>query len=91
MTKREQLLLKNVLDSLDRLYDGDSLPIDVYALIVATSEALKGSEFSVMAESIVPRLKEIAWSAMTAENKKHQMLFVTSELRHFLARVTPFP
>lgn len=41
MTPREKQLLGNVLDALDRLFDWRSSVLDVWALLLATAEALR--------------------------------------------------
>ena len=46
MAEREQLLLSNALDALDRLFDGYSSATDVQALLLATGEALRGTAHS---------------------------------------------
>jgi hypothetical protein len=91
MTRREQLLLGNVLDALDRLYDGVSKPIDIYALVVATSEARRDSEFSTKAQPVLNELQRISSLEKPQAEKKELALVATDDLRLFLAGVLPSP
>lgn len=45
MTAREQKLLENVLDALDRLFDRQSFAVDTWALLFATCEALRATVY----------------------------------------------
>jgi hypothetical protein len=91
MTPQQRQLLENVLDALDRLFDRASTPVDIYALIFATSEALKGSEFSAKAETVLCGLENIVRSDAPPEEQRELALGVTNDLRIFLAEALPFP
>jgi hypothetical protein len=91
MSKREQLLLGNALDALDRLYDGVSSSIDIQALLLATSEALRGTAHFPHLEGPAAELLAITRSSETNEAKRDRALGVTDELRHYLAQHTPSP
>jgi hypothetical protein len=90
MTRHEQMLLNNVLDALDRLYDRVSKVIDVRSLIVATAEALPGSEFAARAEPVLKELQEILRSERSPAEKRDLALGITDDLRQFLAKTLPF-
>lgn len=91
MTKREELLLTNALDALDRLYDGDSSVIDVQALLLATSEALRGTTHFPHLEGPAAELVAVTRSSESREAKRGRTLGITDELRHYLAKHTPGP
>lgn len=91
MTKREELLLSNALDALDRLYDGDSLVIDIQSLLLATSEALRGTTHFPHLEGPAVELLAVTRSSGTREEKRDRALDITDDLRHYLAQHTPAP
>ena len=91
MTRQEQQLLENVLDALDRLFDRASKVIDVHAIIFATCEASKGSEFSAKAEPVLLELRKIIRCADSPERKRDSALVATDDLRLFLAAKLPPP
>jgi hypothetical protein len=91
MMKREELLLSNALDALDRLYDGDSSVIDVQALLLATGEALRGTVHFPHLEGPATELLAVTRSSETREAKRDRALGITDELRHYLAQHTPGP
>lgn len=85
LTKSERILLQNVLDSLDRLFDRHSTATDVYALLVATSIALGGSELAAAFERTIPPLREVIQSKSPLDEKRDAALTVTDGLRQFIA------
>ncbi len=91
MSKREELLLDNALDALDRLYDGDSSTIDVQALLFATSEALRGTVHFPHLDGPAAELLAVTRSSESRETKRDRALGITDELRHYLAQHTPRP
>lgn len=85
MTATEKCLLDNALDALDRLFDRDSLAIDVWALLVATSEALRATQhYSKLVRPTVELLAIIRSNA-SPEAERDLALEVTDKLRHYLA------
>ena len=91
MSKREQLLLENALDGLDRLYDGESTVIDVQALLLATGEALRSTAHFPHLDGPAGELLAVIRSSESREAKRDRALGITDELRHHLARHTPDP
>ncbi len=89
MTKTEETLLNNVLDSLDRLYDGHTYVIDVYFLLMATSAALAETEHAIVINEAVARLEPICRTSMSTIERKSQALNVTDDLRLHLAKLLP--
>jgi hypothetical protein len=89
MTKTEETLLNNVLDSLDRLYDGDTYAIDVYFLLVATSAALAETEHAIVINVAAARLEPICRTAMSTIERRSQALNVTDDLRLYVAELLP--
>ncbi len=82
----EKILLENVLDALDRLFDRHCSAIDVWALLLATSEALRATEHASQLEGPVPDLLAVVRSGASAEVVRQRALEVTDELRKYLAR-----
>lgn len=91
MMTDEEVLLANLLDSLDRLYDRDCGAFDVYALTFATSKALAGTDFHCHIEPFVGILRSIVQTQPTGEMRRDAALIATSELRKLLADVLPKP
>jgi hypothetical protein len=91
VTRQERLLQENVLNALDRLFDRRCRVIDVHDLILATCEALKGSEFSAKAEPVAAELLRIVRSGQSPEQIRDLALAATDDLRHFLAAALPHP
>jgi hypothetical protein len=91
MTDRQTQLLGNALDALDRLFDSDSSALDVWALLFATGEALRGSEHYVQLERPIAELLTIVRSGTSGETQRERALEVTDELRRYLAGMLPIP
>lgn len=91
MSKHEKLLLENALNALDRLYDGDSSVVDVWALLFATCEAVRGTDHHPEFERPMDELLLIVRSGKSAEFQRDRALGATDELRHYLAKVLPSP
>jgi hypothetical protein len=89
MTSQELRLLENLPDALDRLFDRHSLVIDIHSLLFATSEALRGTEFSSQVERPIRELESIVRSRASAEQKRDSALIATDNLRKYLAKVLP--
>jgi uncharacterized protein YllA (UPF0747 family) len=85
LTKDERRLLENVLDALDRLFDRESTVTDVYALLVATAVAVRGSSFSAPVEAPLRRLRDLVQSKTLPERRRDIGLELTDELRQFVA------
>lgn len=91
MTKDEQVLLINVLDSLDRMFDCECTVRDVHALLFATSKAITESSFCPHLESVIPELLSIIRKpGGTPETRRDAALYATDDLRQILARELPF-
>jgi hypothetical protein len=89
LTTFEKQLLGNVLDALDRLFDRDSSVVDVWALLLATGEALRGTEHESELTRPLPALLAAIRSGAPAESQRDQALAVTDKLRHYLAELVP--
>lgn len=89
MNEEELVLLENILDSLDRLFDEESQIIDIHALIFATSKALaKTSHFQIL-DKTAEELNEIIKADKTKNNLRELALTATDELRHYIAKFFP--
>lgn len=91
MSNREQLLLNNALDALDRLFDRRSSVIDVQALFFATGEALRGTAHQSHFERSAAELLAVIRSCEAGQEERDRALAVTDELRLYLAKLTPEP
>lgn len=89
MTAREKQMLENVLNTLDRLFDRQSSAIDVWAVLLATSEALRATPHHVEFEEPTAGLLAVVRSGGTAEVQRDRALVATDTLRHYLARLLP--
>ena len=85
LSRDERILLENVLDGFDRLFDNKSEAIDIYSLLVATGIALSATRFSPTFESTTHQLETIIRSTAALDQKRDAALVVTDELRHFIA------
>jgi len=85
----EKQLLENALDALDRLFDGQSPVIDVWALLFATAEALRATKHCSAFEAVVPALLDLVRSSATAEEQRDRALWLTDELRQYVAGLLP--
>ena len=91
MQAREAELLENVLDALDRLYDGHCGAVDVWALLTATGAALKATAHSPVLDETAAALEPVWRKVKTADAQRDQALGVTDPLRQYLARLLPWP
>ena len=86
MTEKEQELLENLFDSLDRLFDRHCRIYDVHDLLVATAIALKSLGSTIELAKYINGLKPIIRSE---EDKREQALIVTDSLRLKLNDLLP--
>jgi hypothetical protein len=89
VTAHERKLLENVLDALDRLFDRQCSVIDLWALLFATTEALRATEHCDQLERTTAILLAIIRSGASEEMQRDRALIVTDELRHYLAGLLP--
>ncbi|MFD0727418.1 hypothetical protein [Lysobacter brunescens] len=89
LTDIEIRLLSNVLDALDRLFDGDSSPIDIHDLLLATGHALKHPPSIEYVLDPVPGLQAILRNSGSPEDQQQLSLEATNNLRHYLADLDP--
>jgi hypothetical protein len=85
LTGREKLLLDNVLDALDRLFDGQIAVIDFQALLFATSEAMRHNVHFDHFEDPLVKLLSVVRSQDSKDAQRDRALEDTDELRHYLA------
>jgi hypothetical protein len=74
-------ICENLLDTLDRLFDRDSQVIDVYALVLASSEALKDSLPELGLSGIAIELDKISKNGKPEELQREEALRATNNLR----------
>lgn len=78
---RDYELLSEAIDALDRLYDGDSRPGDVRAILhvvgIALADAELGARISSAADQLAERIREVSPSRLD----KNAALEVTDEVR----------
>ena len=91
MADDERLLLENTLDALDRLFDGDCGAVAVWALLVATAAALRGTSHRPALEEPLAGLWEVVRSGASADAQRDRALAATDPLRQYLAEVLPWP
>lgn len=89
MNNDELVLLENILDSLDRLFDEESQVTDIQALIFATSKALIGSSHYQILNQTAKELNEILKTEKTKNSLRESALTATNELRHYIAEFFP--
>ena len=89
MTEKEQELLENLFDSLDRLFDRHCRIYDVHDLKVATEIALKSLGSTIELAKDINGLKPIIRSERSEEDKREQALTVTDSLRLRLNDILP--
>lgn len=82
-------LLNNVLDALDRMFDGHMRAIDLWALLLATSEALRDTVHYDALFEPTAGLLTVVRSKATHEIMQDRALAATGELRHYLADLLP--
>ena len=87
MTNDEGMLVNNVLDGLDRLFDRESKAVDLQALIFATSKALSNTEHFAILNDAANSLEKIVCSELKAEDERDSALVVTNDLRIYLAEI----
>lgn len=85
----ELILLENILDSLDRVFDEDSYAIDVYVLIFATTRALAETKHFQILERTEKSLEVILETYKSKEDLREAALIETDELRHYIAELFP--
>lgn len=90
MSEVERTLLSNALDALDRLHDGDSTVADVYDLFYATAAALRDTDYHTPFAAVLPALAEVVRFVEGRETRRSKALWVTDDLRQYLARSLPF-
>jgi hypothetical protein len=87
-----KLLLDNLLDSLDDLYDRrERAELWTLRLLAATSEALKHTTWHDPIEIAAAQLLEIVYSGQDSEALYKQALTVTGDLRLLLAAGYQWP
>ncbi|MCA9125208.1 MAG: hypothetical protein KDB11_33765 [Planctomycetales bacterium] len=91
MQRLESQLLDNLLDCLDRLFDGETAVIDVHDLVFATLAALSDSPHAAVLANAEKELIAIARSRATRDQRREAALHATDDLRKHLASVLPFP
>jgi hypothetical protein len=85
LTKDQRMLLDNVLESLNRLFDSASTVTDVHVLLVATAIALRGSELAVAFEEPIRQLNEVVRSKSLPDQRRDLGLDATDGLRGYVA------
>lgn len=91
MSDRENELLENALDALDRLFDGHCGAVDVWALLVATRDALRDTPHRPALEQPLAELRMVVLSGAAADAQRDHALCITDPLRLYLARALPRP
>ena len=86
---REKKLLDNALESLDRLFDRNISAIDVWALMLATGEALRNTPHAPELERAARELLVVVSADIPFHDQRDRALEVTNDLRHYLARQLP--
>src|SRR5579859_893088 len=86
---REKKLLDNALESLNRLSDRSISAIDVWALMLATAEALRNTPHAPELERAAKELLIIVRASRPFHDQRDRALEVTQDLRHYLARQLP--
>lgn len=82
-------LLNNVLDALDRMFDGHMHAIDLWALLLATPEVLRCTvHYDALFEPTADLLTVVR-SKATDEIMQDRALAATGGLRHYLAALLP--
>ena len=81
----ENRLLANLLDALDRLFDRECSPVDLVALLFATSIALDGTRMLALLESTRLQLENLLRSGSSGQELHLAALQATDGLRRELA------
>jgi len=82
LTKTQRILLQNVVEALNRLYDNDSGVIDVYAMLYATRHALSETPLAAEFEPSIHALEAILQTDEIRDRKRSAALVATDQLRH---------
>jgi hypothetical protein len=85
ISRDHRVLIDNMLDGLDRLFDRESSVLDTYALVFATSRALKDSKWFDALNQPINELLAIAQSNSDFDEKRTAALCATDELRSHLS------
>jgi hypothetical protein len=86
-SETQQRLPENVLDALDDLYDRrERAELWVHRLLLATSIALRGTQWEAPMADAAAAVERIQVSADTDDAKNAAALIATSDLRLSLAR-----
>ncbi|MEM7314706.1 MAG: hypothetical protein AAF497_16290 [Planctomycetota bacterium] len=85
MSKLEQALLRNLLDSLDRLFDRTNRVADVRDLLYATRAALAETSHVPFFDTPLEKLDSIVGTAQWPDPKRDTALQAADELRKYLA------
>jgi len=86
---REEKLLENALESLNRLFDRNISAIDVWALMLATAEALRNTPHAPELERAARELLVVVRAIRPFHDQRDRAMEVTDDLRHYLARQMP--
>jgi hypothetical protein len=88
MNSTERKLLENVLDFLDRLFDRKLTAHEVWTLLFATQEAVRGTDHFAPLEQASQELIKIVRKGGSEMDQQDLALRSTDSLRHYLANVT---
>jgi hypothetical protein len=83
MNKVERELFANIIDCLDRLYDGVNTAGDVRSLLFATAAALSGSPIKEHIDACLPLV--VARMRETPDQRRESVLAATDDLRVYVA------
>jgi len=88
-TVSEKLLLENALNALDRLFDGHCGATDVWALFVATSQALRDTPHGPALAEPLADLEAVWRAGGLADAQRDRALWITDPVRRYLAKLLP--
>ncbi len=83
----QEILLENDLDALNRLYDNSIKPIDLYAILYATSLAVENSRYSSVLDEAAENLRQLVQSPSGEIEQNVLALCSTDKLRSLLTEV----
>jgi hypothetical protein len=86
----EKLLLRNVLNTLERLYDRLSSARDVWVLLIKTGEALRYTPHYPEFVRPTAELEALIKIKQSPEAERDQALLITDDLRKYLAKLPLF-
>ena len=86
---REKKLLDNALESLNRLFDSNISAYDVWALMLATAEALRNTPHAPELERAARELLIVVRANGPFNDQRDRALEATEDLREYLARQLP--